>query len=69
MLADVASQTYILQDRTNVSLHKTGTNSETVDLLKGIQERFSLSHIAVWTNMNTLQVCSDEWFNIHTTDQ
>lgn len=40
MLADVASQTYILKDQTNVSLHKTGTNSETVELLKGIQESF-----------------------------
>ena len=64
----IANQTYILQDRTNVTLHKTGTNLETAEVLKNLQERFSLQHIAIWGNKNQLQVCTDEWFNIHTTD-
>ena len=37
LLGNVASQTYLLQDRTNVSLHKTGTQLEVADMLKSLQ--------------------------------
>ena len=69
MFGDVATQTYIVQDQVNVSLHKSGTNIEITQFVKSLQDRFSLQHIAVWLNMRKLFVCSDEWFNIHTTDQ
>ena len=36
LLGGVAAQSYILQDRTNVSLHKAGTALETADLIKGL---------------------------------
>ena len=52
--------------------------------MKSLQERFSLQHVAVWgrkvhassdlahspnfVDSAQLQLCSDEWFNIHTTD-
>ena len=49
---NIVNQTYILQDRTNVTLHKTGTNLEVTGSLKNIQERFSLQHIAIWANKN-----------------
>lgn len=32
----MAQETYFLQDRINVSLHKTGTSLETAELLKGL---------------------------------
>ena len=32
----VSAQSYILQDRTNVSLHKNGTKQEVVEVLKGV---------------------------------
>ena len=50
--SDIANQTYILLDRTNVTLHKTGTNLEITGALKNIQDRFSLQHIAIWANKN-----------------
>ena len=37
--------------------------------IQSIQERFSLAHIAFWRGMDTLEICTEEWQNIHNTDR
>ena len=45
-----------------------GKDKEVVDLICGLQERFDLHHIAVWID-GCMQVCSEEWFNMHSADK
>ena len=45
-----------------------GKDKEVVDLICGLQERFDLHHICVWVD-GCVQVCSEEWFNMHSADK
>ena len=64
----IAAETHILFDQIKISLNSAGKNIPVVEFIKGLQERFEVHHIAVWAE-HKLQVCSEEWYNMHTTDK
>ena len=55
-------------DSVRVTMAQLGKDKEVVDLICGLQERFDLHHIAVWID-GCMQVCSEEWFNMHSADK
>ena len=64
----LAAQTSILFDQSKISMNAAGKSVPIVEFIKGLQERFEVHHIAVWAE-DKLQVCSEEWYNMHTTDK
>ena len=64
----IAAESHILFDQIKITLNSAGKNIPIVDFIKGLQERFEAHHVAVWAEQK-LQVCSEEWYNMHTTDK